>query len=49
MRSVLLLDDEPAILRLIAEAFSRAGMEVWACREIEAAWALLGHRPLGNA
>lgn len=44
MKSVLLLDDEPAVLRLIADAFSRAGLEVWACREIEAAWALLEHR-----
>jgi EAL domain-containing protein (putative c-di-GMP-specific phosphodiesterase class I)/ActR/RegA family two-component response regulator len=43
MRKVLLLDDEPAVLSVLADYLQAPGLEIITCREIEAAEALLEH------
>jgi EAL domain-containing protein (putative c-di-GMP-specific phosphodiesterase class I)/ActR/RegA family two-component response regulator len=43
MRKVLLLDDEPAVLSVLADYLQAPGLEIVTCREIEAAEALLEH------
>jgi EAL domain-containing protein (putative c-di-GMP-specific phosphodiesterase class I)/ActR/RegA family two-component response regulator len=43
MRKVLLLDDEPAVLSVLADYLHAPGLEIITCREIEAAEALLEH------
>lgn len=43
MRRVLLLDDEPAVLSVLADYLSGPGLEITTCQEIEAAEALLEH------
>jgi EAL domain-containing protein (putative c-di-GMP-specific phosphodiesterase class I)/ActR/RegA family two-component response regulator len=43
-RSVLLLDDEPAVLGVLSDYLSTPGLEIVTCREIEAAEAILGAR-----
>ena len=45
-RKVLLLDDDPATLRVLAERLRIHGMDVIACRELEAAEAILDHTPM---
>ena len=41
-RSILLLDDEPAVLDVLSDYLARPGLEIFTCREIEAAEAILG-------
>lgn len=43
VRRVLLLDDEPAVLSVLADYLVAPGIEIITCREIEAAEALLEH------
>jgi EAL domain-containing protein (putative c-di-GMP-specific phosphodiesterase class I)/ActR/RegA family two-component response regulator len=43
MRRVLLLDDEPAVLGVLADYLAAPGLEIVTCREIEAAEAILEH------
>ena len=43
MRRVLLLDDEPAVLSVLADYLQAPGLEIVTCREIEAAEAVLEH------
>jgi EAL domain-containing protein (putative c-di-GMP-specific phosphodiesterase class I) len=43
MRSVLLLDDEPAVLSVLSDYLTAPGLEIITCREIEAAEAVLEH------
>lgn len=43
MRSVLLLDDEPAVLSVLSDYLTSPGLEIITCREIEAAEAVLEH------
>ena len=43
VRRVLLLDDEPAVLGVLADYLVAPGMEIVTCREIEAAEAILEH------
>jgi EAL domain-containing protein (putative c-di-GMP-specific phosphodiesterase class I)/ActR/RegA family two-component response regulator len=43
MRRVLLLDDEPAVLSVLADYLQAPGLEIITCREIEAAEAVLEH------
>jgi EAL domain-containing protein (putative c-di-GMP-specific phosphodiesterase class I) len=43
MRRVLLLDDEPAVLGVLADYLTAPGLEIVTCREIEAAEAILEH------
>lgn len=43
MRKVLLLDDEPAVLSVLADYLQHPGLEIVTCREIEAAEAILEH------
>ena len=43
MRRVLLLDDEPAVLSVLADYLTAPGVEIITCREIEAAEAVLEH------
>lgn len=43
VRRVLLLDDEPAVLGVLADYLVAPGIEIVTCREIEAAEALLEH------
>jgi EAL domain-containing protein (putative c-di-GMP-specific phosphodiesterase class I)/ActR/RegA family two-component response regulator len=43
MRKVLLLDDEPAVLSVLADYLQAPGLEIVTCREIEAAEAILEH------
>lgn len=43
MRKVLLLDDEPAVLSVLADYLQSPGLEIVTCREIEAAEAILEH------
>ena len=43
MRRVLLLDDEPAVLGVLADYLVAPGIEIVTCREIEAAEAILEH------
>jgi EAL domain-containing protein (putative c-di-GMP-specific phosphodiesterase class I)/ActR/RegA family two-component response regulator len=43
MRRVLLLDDEPAVLSVLADYLQAPGLEIVTCREIEAAEAILEH------
>jgi len=43
MRRVLLLDDEPAVLSVLADYLQVPGLEIVTCREIEAAEAILEH------
>lgn len=43
MRSVLLLDDEPAVLSVLSDYLTSPGLEIVTCREIEAAEAVLEH------
>lgn len=43
MRSVLLLDDEPAVLNVLSDYLTSPGLEIITCREIEAAEAVLEH------
>lgn len=43
MRSVLLLDDEPAVLSVLSDYLASPGLEIITCREIEAAEAVLEH------
>lgn len=43
MRSVLLLDDEPAVLSVLSDYLACPGLEIITCREIEAAEAVLEH------
>ena len=43
MRRVLLLDDEPAVLGVLADYLVAPGLEITTCREIEAAEAILDH------
>jgi DNA-binding response OmpR family regulator len=43
MRRVLLLDDEPAVLSVLADYLVAPGIEIVTCREIEAAEAILEH------
>ncbi len=42
-RKVLLLDDEPAVLSVLADYLQAPGLEIVTCREIEAAEAILEH------
>jgi EAL domain-containing protein (putative c-di-GMP-specific phosphodiesterase class I) len=44
MRQVLLLDDEPAVLSVLADYLLAPNVEITTCREIEAAEALLEHQ-----
>lgn len=43
MRKILLLDDEPAVLSVLADYLQAPGIEIVTCREIEAAEAILEH------
>lgn len=43
MRRVLLLDDEPAVLSVLADYLQAPGLEIITCREIESAEAVLEH------
>lgn len=43
IRRVLLLDDEPAVLGVLADYLAAPGLEIVTCREIEAAEAILEH------
>ena len=43
MRKILLLDDEPAVLSVLADYLQAPGIDIVTCREIEAAEALLEH------
>ncbi len=43
-RSVLLLDDEPAVLDVLSDYLAAPGLEIFTCREIEGAEAILGAR-----
>ena len=45
-RRVLLLDDDPVALKVLAARLQALGMEVFACRELEAAEAILDHIPM---
>jgi EAL domain-containing protein (putative c-di-GMP-specific phosphodiesterase class I)/ActR/RegA family two-component response regulator len=40
-RSVLLLDDEPAVLSVLSDYLTAPGLDIYTCREIEAAEAML--------
>ena len=43
MRRVLILDDEPAVLSVLADYLQAPGLEIITCREIESAEAVLEH------
>src|SRR5688572_24796253 len=43
VRRVLVLDDDPALLRLMGRSLRAPGVTIVTCREIEAAQALLAH------
>ena len=43
VRRILILDDEPAVLGVLADYLSCPGLEIVTCREIEAAEAVLEH------
>jgi len=45
-RRVLILDDDPVTLKILAHCLQALGMEVFACREREAAEAILDHTPM---
>ncbi|HLY09436.1 MAG TPA: EAL domain-containing protein [Planctomycetota bacterium] len=45
-RRVLLLDDDPVMLRILSTRLQALGMEVFACRELEAALAILDNIPM---